>query len=220
MSSFTILVDDTDSRIQYYDNAGHSGGWAADSSGSLDKTGYTGLEYNHTLHTPSLSGASFAFPFTGMSLCSVNRTSHHICRDLGSSVSVFGIITASDVNPSNLANTWSCFVDQIPIPSFATTPLRANTNTRNLCLQNQIADGPHMLTVNVSATSTALVNVDGITYTTSDAKELDSAVAIVTNTDPSVVYGTGWSIDNTSYNAPFNQTTTIGSKVSLLFNGQ
>lgn len=66
MSLFTVLVDDTDSRIQYYDNAGHSGGWTADSSGSLDQTGYMGAEYNHTLHTTSLTGASFTFPFNGM----------------------------------------------------------------------------------------------------------------------------------------------------------
>lgn len=66
MSSFTVVVDDTDSRIQYYDNAGRIGGWAADSSGSLDHTGYTGTEYNHTLHTPSVNGASLTFPFVGM----------------------------------------------------------------------------------------------------------------------------------------------------------
>lgn len=66
MSSFTVLVDDTDSRIQYYDNAGHIGGWAADSSGSLDQVGFSGAAFNHTLHTASLSGAGLTFPFNGM----------------------------------------------------------------------------------------------------------------------------------------------------------
>lgn len=135
------------------------------------------------------------------------------CCNPGSAVTVFG--SFSDVSSTNIVATWSCFVDQIQIKTGQTIPVDANTNLRTLCEQLQIANGPHELTVNISASSTTLVNFDGIMYDTSDETELESAIVEVTDKTNRVVYGTGWFVDGA-----YNATTTIGSNMTIIFNGQ
>lgn len=122
--------------------------------------------------------------------------------------------TISNVDSKNIAVTWSCFVDQIQIKSIPSTGWY-NTNQVTLCQQSQMANGPHELTVNISAASTTLFNFDGISYYTSDATKLDHTV-IMENTDQDVVFGSGWLASGPYANA----TATIGSKMTFSFNGQ
>ena len=61
MSQRLVVVDDTDSSIQY------TGNWFADTSGSQDNVGNYGPAYQSTLHGTK-DDASLSFSFTGQFL--------------------------------------------------------------------------------------------------------------------------------------------------------
>lgn len=135
-----------------------------------------------------------------------------LTRWLGTSVHVFGTSNleyntgGQPINP-----TWTCAVDKIQIPSGE--PTRGVQNNWHLCDQPDMADGDHVLTVNVT-TAGRTFWLDHIQYTPSNDVPLDAAVVKVDNLDPSIVFDTAWRAHSAT-----NMTQTPGSKMTFNFTG-
>ncbi|KAJ6487410.1 hypothetical protein C8R47DRAFT_1047111 [Mycena vitilis] len=180
------VVDDTDPAVQY----GPSGWFIADPK-TLN-VGNLGQIYQGTSHATT-SNSTLSFPFNG------------------TSIRVLGTMMVSTVN--NVTDpTWNCFVDGTkidnPDPDFASPQ-----NNWSLCDGQAISSGSHVLTIQVQSKGQAFY-LDHLVYTPPPEETFESAVLIYSNTDPSVVFGSGWSTS-----AGQNMTNQQGSQVTLNFVG-
>jgi hypothetical protein len=182
-----VVVDDTDSNIQY------SGPWFSDSSGSQDNVGNFGPAYKSTLHGTK-ANASFSYAFSG------------------SEVTIFG--SNNLLNDSGVLDpTWECFIDKISIPS--TSPFQFPENNWAFCAQDQLVDGPHVITVNATVLKAQTFWFDSLQYVPSASVNLDQAAILVDNLDPQLQYGTGWG----ALGGTANDTGTTNSIFTFDFTG-
>ncbi|KAF9523193.1 hypothetical protein CPB83DRAFT_799670 [Crepidotus variabilis] len=139
------------------------GAWFADQS-SQDQAGNFGQPHKGTLHGTQ-SSASFSFSFSG------------------TSIEVLGANTPS----SDLK--WECFVDRISIGGTDKFPL---SNRLALCGQPLLVDGPHTLTVNVTAVNQQTFWFDRVQYTPSPNSSPENQTFFVDNSDPELQFMSGW----------------------------
>ncbi|KAG6826442.1 hypothetical protein H0H92_015769 [Tricholoma furcatifolium] len=162
-------------------------GWFAD-QGSEDNVGNYGPTYENTLHGTKENGDS-------------------------SSITVWGTTALIKIdNGTTWDPSWECFVDNVSIGS--TAPFQYPENNWVLCGSSSFSDGQHTLTLKVS-TSGNTFWFDYITYVPSPSVSLQSAVIMVQNTDPDVIYGSGWG----ALAGFANETSTVGSQVKFNFIG-
>ncbi|KAK7042231.1 hypothetical protein R3P38DRAFT_2889279 [Favolaschia claudopus] len=184
-----VVVDDTDPTIRY----GPSGWFAADPQ-KLNSLGNYGPIYNGTSHGTTTTNSSLDFPFNG------------------TSISILGTIAISTDSNNNTDPTWDCFVDKIKISNPSPT-FKFPENNWQLCDQEQISPGEHVLTIQVQSKGQAFY-LDQIIYTPLPSASYDSAVLQYKNNDPAVSYGSGWR----PWGAQ-NVTQTSGAQVALNFHG-
>ncbi|PPQ97527.1 hypothetical protein CVT26_006530 [Gymnopilus dilepis] len=164
MSQRLVVVDDTDSSIQY------TGNWFADTSGSQDNVGNYGPAYQSTLHGTK-DDASLSFSFTG------------------TKVTVLGSNNRVN-NSGTLDPSWNCFVDGSaigPTPYF-----QYAENNWSFCNKDSLSDGPHVITVNATVTSGHTFWFDSIQYVPSASDNLSQKSVLVDNHDSSLQFGSGW----------------------------
>ncbi|KAF8880026.1 hypothetical protein BD779DRAFT_1676089 [Infundibulicybe gibba] len=190
MTPRRVIVDDTDPQIQYF----NSNSWFLD-NGNLDDLGNAGAPFQHTTHSTSVNASSLSFRFKG------------------SSPQVWG--TNSVTNISGVLNpSWECFVDGVSIGS--TPPSLEEENQFRFCGGDNIADGIHTLTVNVTLSrKSEAFWFDYITYLPPASGPPESATVLVSRIDPAIVYSMGWG--TLSGYASFTQT--IGAQVTFNFTG-
>ncbi|KAF9458807.1 hypothetical protein BDZ94DRAFT_1269735 [Collybia nuda] len=138
-SARAVVIDDTDSGIRYTGQ-----GWFL-SVGSLENVGSFGPPYQHTSHGTNVTG-SLAYTFQG------------------TSVQVLGTINLAKTSVGPSDPFWECFVDNVSIN--ITRPVDYFENNWILCEQQDLADGQHELTVNVT-TAGQTFWFDRIQYTPS-----------------------------------------------------
>ncbi|KAF4614875.1 hypothetical protein D9613_002561 [Agrocybe pediades] len=164
MSARLIVVDDTDSAINYV------GPWFQDNSGSQDHNGNYGPTYLSTLHGTT-SSASLSYAFNG------------------SQIKVWG--TTNLRNDSGVLDPqWECFIDKISIG--ATAPFSAPENNWLLCEHDQLVDGPHVLTVNATVAKQQTFWFDQIQYIPSTDVPLQDKAVLVDNLDAALQFSHGW----------------------------
>ena len=206
MSHRMIVVDDTDPLFHYTEPE-----WFQD-QGSQDNLGNFGPPFQHTLHGTN-SNTSFSFSFQGVLFSHLHVSPSH-SYNTGTSIQILGtnnrVNTTSGFDPS-----WECFVDNVSIGS--TQPFQYPENNWLLCQQLQLADGPHVVTVNVTQATAAgrTFWFDDATYTPSPNLSKDQAYVLVDNLDPDIVYGAGWAPLGTTANF----TTQAGTEMSFNFTG-
>ncbi|KAH9484521.1 hypothetical protein JR316_0004003 [Psilocybe cubensis] len=167
-----IIVDDTDSRIQYIGSS-----WFQD-QGSQDNAGNFGPAYQSTLHG-TRSDASLSFSFNG------------------TKVSVYGSNNLRN-DSGVLDPTWECFIDNISIGK--TAPFQFAENNWLFCDQDGLLDGPHILTVNATVKKQQPFWFDNIQYIPSSSLSLDNAAVMVDSLDSELQYGSGWNALGTTAN--------------------
>ncbi|KAG6867677.1 hypothetical protein C0993_012485 [Termitomyces sp. T159_Od127] len=181
-----VVIDDTDTQIHYTGS-----GWFLD-QGSQDHVGNFGPTYKKTSHGTK-GNDSFSFSFDG------------------SSVTVYGTTSLKTLDNWKTFNPkWECFVDGISIG--ATKPFQFAENNWSLCEQGTIADGPHVITVNVTTTGNTFW-FDYLMFTPSPRNS--SATLLVQNTDPAILYDHSWR----KLGGTANITTKIGSVMNFDFVG-
>ncbi|KAH9480158.1 hypothetical protein JR316_0006755 [Psilocybe cubensis] len=159
-----IIIDDTDSRIQY-----SGSGWSP-TKGGQDNLGNFGAPYKDTLHGTNVDG-SLSFSFTG------------------TKVTVFG--TNNLRNDSGVLDpTWECFIDNNSIGN--TPAFQFPENNWIFCEADGLSDGPHILTVNASVKKGQTFWFDDIQYVPSSSVSLDNTEIVVNNQDSAIQYGNGW----------------------------
>ncbi|KAF7325217.1 hypothetical protein MKEN_00566000 [Mycena kentingensis (nom. inval.)] len=122
----TRIVDDTDPSIHY-----SAQGWFAADPNTL-KFGNFGPIFNITSRATTTTGANFTFAFNGTGI---------------------GVIGSLDVstNANNITDpSWTCFVDELPIPQPDPT-FPYPENNWELCRQYTLAPGAHTLRVEVTS---------------------------------------------------------------------
>ncbi|KAF7376926.1 hypothetical protein MSAN_00110400 [Mycena sanguinolenta] len=161
------VVDDTDPAIQYGPN-----GWFIADPSTLN-VGNFGPIYQDSSHATT-SNANLTFPFNG------------------TAIQVLGTIYVSTDPTTNATDpTWDCFVDDIAISNPNPT-FKYPENNWLLCEQAEIAEGSHVLTIQVQSKGHAFY-FDYLKYTPPLDTSFDTAVLLYPNTDPSVSFGSGWS---------------------------
>ncbi|TFK31633.1 hypothetical protein BDQ12DRAFT_693806, partial [Crucibulum laeve] len=158
-----VVVDDTDSSINYVGD-----GWFQD-HGSTDNSGNFGPTYQHTLHGTK-SNASLSYSFSG------------------SNIQVYG--TTAIHNNSGVLDPWfECFIDGIRIDNSSFTFVE---NNWVLCqAPKPFTDGKHELTVNITSAGTTFW-FDDIQYVPSPDVPLDTTTILIDDSDPAIVYDNQW----------------------------
>ena len=207
MSNRLVVVDDTDPNIQY------SGPWFTAQNSQLT-TGNFGPPFQSTLHGVS-NNASFSYSFSGMSrwlVCFI-ALSLVFGRFSGSQPTVLG--TSITTNASGTQDpTWECFIDNISI-GWNFSPGSENENNWVFCQNDQLLDGPHVLSMNVTVLHLQNFWFDQIQYLPSSNVPLYNSTLRVDSSDPAVQYSSGWteSLDIV------NLTQSAGSTVTFQFFG-
>ncbi|KAK1227534.1 hypothetical protein PQX77_009441 [Marasmius sp. AFHP31] len=198
-----VVVDDTDTRIQY------TGTWSPD-VGSFDDIGIFGAPYNHTMHGTNSNGASFSFTFEG-EFVQVRGAKDNRRYNRPQN-------TISDDNAA-LAK-WTCQVDGSPIRNTNYRGYMHDVTNLLLCEQGRLSRGQHTLTVNVNIENpdTQTWWLDKVEYVPLPTANLANEVLKIDGSDPSMRYdnGTGnWR----SIAGLFNGTGTTGASMNFQFNG-
>ncbi|KAF7314013.1 hypothetical protein HMN09_00559800 [Mycena chlorophos] len=178
------IVDDADPSIQY----GSQGWFMADPTTLTG--GNFGPIYNGTTHATK-SNATLSYAFSGTSM------------------SVYGTIAI--VNNTGVVDpTWSCLVDGV---AMSTSTFAFFENHWQLCSQDTLAVGSHVLDVQVHSSGTPFY-VDFLAYTPLANDTFESAVLVYESTDEAVSFSSGWT-DLGGENA----TQSAGASVALNFHG-
>ncbi|KAF8954756.1 hypothetical protein BDZ97DRAFT_1862956 [Flammula alnicola] len=164
----------------------YSGQWIAD-QGSKDNNGNYGAPYLRTMHYTKGTG-SFSYSFHG------------------TYVGVIGA-TMDSSNPSR-----DCFIDGVKIESAV---LSAAENRVTQCQQYGLSDGPHVITLTVTAPNPSFYWFDFLFYIPSASVSLDNAAIFINTGDPAMQFGTGW-----AQYAPGYITRQQSSVYSMDFNGE
>ncbi|KIJ32452.1 hypothetical protein M422DRAFT_184512, partial [Sphaerobolus stellatus SS14] len=181
-----IMVDDTDSDIRY------TGSWVLDQTGDLNSRGNFGPVYRNSVHSAN-TDASFSYSFNGTSIGIWG--SNNIANNSG-------VITPS----------WACYIDNIKMPD--RDPFQFFENNWLLCTQDNLVDGPHELTVNVSTTGQQFY-FDYIGYFPSSTVSLSSKTLNVDHLDPAIQYGAGWQ----ALGSTADMTSVAGTELTFEFIG-
>lgn len=148
-------------------------------------------------------------------MVSFNGTTVHHCLTtpcVGSSLFVTGSINIR--NDSGVVTpAYKCFVDLIQIPNG--DQFQFFENNWNLCSQDDLVDGPHVLTINVTTAGQEFL-FDSIQYKPSPGAPLYDKVIKLNHMDPDIQYGAGWG----PLGSTANMTGHTGSEVSLNFIGE
>ena len=207
MSNRLVLVDDTNSNIQY------SGPWFTVQNTQLS-TGTNGPPFQNTLHGVNVN-ASFSYSFSGMSrwlVCFIVLSLVY-GRFLGSQVIVLG--TSITTNASGTQDpTWECFVDNISIGWHISKG--AGTENNWVFCESDLQDGHHVLTTNVTVLHQQAFWFDQIQYIPSSNVSLDNSTVRVDSSDPAVQYSSGW----IELDGIVNLTQIAGSTVTYEFFGR
>ena len=135
---------------------------------------------------------------------------------LGTSVRVFG--TSNLLNNSGVLDpTWDCFVDNIS--KGKTQPFEWPENNWMFCEEENLMDGPHTLTVNVTVMQAQPFLFDDIQYVPSASVSLEDAAVRVDSSDSELQYGAGWITVDGSTNSKAIMTRQVGSNVTFHFFG-
>ncbi|KAF7376853.1 hypothetical protein MSAN_00102800 [Mycena sanguinolenta] len=184
-----LIVDDTDLDIQYEPN-----GWFVADPSTLTAGNY-GPIYKESSHATT-SNASLTFSFNG------------------TEIEVRGTIKISKNSTTNVTDpTWDCFVDgekiSNPDPTF-----QLPQNNWLLCEQSTLAEGSHVLTVQVQSKGRPFY-FDYLKYMPPPDASFETAVLCYPNTDPSLSFSSGWRslVDGAKV------TNEYGSQVTLSFQG-
>ncbi|KAF8808416.1 hypothetical protein BYT27DRAFT_7096793 [Phlegmacium glaucopus] len=166
MSQRQVIVDDTNPDIQY------SGPWFLVQNTQLN-TGNFGTPFQNTLHGVNVD-ANFSYAFNG------------------SAVTVMG--TSITTNTSGTQDpTWECFVDNKSIGWNTVLPY-VEMNNWIFCQDNQLQDGPHVLTVGAKVANQNTFWFDQIQYLPSANVSLDQSILRIDSTNPELVYDSGWRV--------------------------
>ncbi|PPR02071.1 hypothetical protein CVT24_011170 [Panaeolus cyanescens] len=187
-----VVVDDTNSLISYEGSS-----WFVDNTGSHDSKGNFGPVFNKTLHA-TVQNTTFSFPYNG------------------SAITVFGTNNLQNVS-GVLDPQWQCFVDNVPLVSNYTINVQNNWKLCDVPPGVNIADGPHVLTVNVTVKQSQTFYFDRLTYLPSSTVRRDDKVIAIENFDPELIYDSHWEPWGPGLLA--NITQQPGSKVTFYFSG-
>jgi hypothetical protein len=105
------------------------------------------------------------------------------------------MIVGSNLNTNSTGVTWQCHIDGVLMTSILPT-----TPENNLLLcepsgnQLDLTDGPHVITVNVTASDVRVFWFDYIQYIPSASVPLDHVALSIDAGYPQFQYGTGWGI--------------------------
>ncbi|KAF8912159.1 hypothetical protein CPB84DRAFT_1820827 [Gymnopilus junonius] len=185
--ALSVLVDDTDSGIQYI------GSWFAD-TGTLDNMGNFGPPYKSTLHGIKSDG-SFSYNFQG------------------TQVVITGTVQFPAPSGSNSSNpSWVCTVDGNTIPSHIYNIVE---NRLDLCDTDGLSDGTHNITVQATSANQQTFWFDYIQYIPSVTVNLANSDLSIPAADSQINYGPGWEAHSpgqitsqTGSTASFNFTGT------------
>lgn len=97
----------------------------------------------------------------------------------------------------------------------ATTPFQFPENNWVFCEQDQLIDGPHVLTVNATVAKQQTFWFDQINYIPSASVPLDGKAILVDNHDAALQFGDGW----VSLGGTANMTTKPNSILTFDFVG-
>ncbi|KAF9532761.1 hypothetical protein CPB83DRAFT_580455 [Crepidotus variabilis] len=183
-----VLVDDTSQDINYVGSS-----WFADSTGSYDSAGNFGAPYRSTLHG-TRANSSLSFEFTGTEVAILGTTS--VRNDSGV------------IDPQ-----LQCFVDNISIG--VQQPFAYTENNWCLCKIENLVDGHHTITANVTVMKNQTFWFDRIEYKPSEEHNLAEQAISISNADPALRYGSGWS----NLGGFTNITTKKGSSLQYEFYG-
>ena len=87
---------------------------------------------------------------------------------------------------------WSCSVDGVNINSTLPSRFLYPGNNWEFCSSNTLTGGPHMMTVNATATNNQTFWFDRIEYAPSSSVSLQNKSIMITWNDPAISYGSGW----------------------------
>ncbi|KAK7030982.1 hypothetical protein VNI00_010209 [Paramarasmius palmivorus] len=202
-----IIVDDTDSRVQYI------GDWALD-IGSFDNLGTFGPPYNHTLHGTKQDGASFLFDFEG-EFIQIRGAKDN--RKLPPDPELFPLENVT------LLAKWSCQVDGGAITRYSYYNDTNYMTHAVLCEQGHLSRQKHTLnlTVIIDDPDTQMFWVDEIEYQPFDGADLQNEVLKIDSSDPSIRYDNssrGWYTDG-GLGIMLNSTGSAGSTMTISFTG-
>ncbi|KAF8802696.1 hypothetical protein BYT27DRAFT_7172525 [Phlegmacium glaucopus] len=171
-------------------NISYSGRWFT-AQNTQDPDNY-GIPFQSTLHGVNFD-ANLSFPFSG------------------SSVVVFG--TSITTNASTHFPTWECFIDNKTIGSKdSCEPAR---NYCIFCQNDQLQDGPHVLSVRVKVVNEQTFWFDQIQYIPSSNVSLDQSLLRIDSSDPTIQYSAAWQ----SGPDIVNYTQIAGSSLTYEFSG-
>jgi len=147
------------------------------------------------------------------SLSSTTLVRWALIYPLGTKVKVHG----SNTMPNNPV-AWECFVDEISIG--AAGNMADVDNNWLFCEQDQLLDGPHILTLNVTVAS-QIVWFDQIQYVPSANDPLDQKAVLIDNMDSEVLlgFGEGWTSDGPGGGHVSNMTTHPNAIFKYQFTG-
>lgn len=193
------MVDDSDPDIRY------TGEWSQDTDNSSATVDFN-TTYMHTLHTMKTNG-SIAYTFQGNPFHSNYISDYSLICILGTSFGVFGGLDEWENPPS-----WECFVDNIRLG--AAKLASGFRDSLVLCEGQDLLDGQHKIAVNFTMSGNTFW-VDFIQYTPSPSLSLETAVMVIENDDPGIVFDSDWQ----SYSTMANWTNSTGSTMTLQFTG-
>ena len=210
MSSPLILIDDTNSTIQY------SGPWFEVENTQIN-TGAFGPPFQNTLHGVTVN-ANFSFPFSGMYRLIywfAFELSHSIVIS-GSAVLVYGTSITTNVSGTQ-DPTWECFIDNTSIGS-SSAP---STSENNWILcgggPSQFQDGPHLLTVKANVSNQQTFWFDQIQYAPSASVSRNQPLLRIDSSDSAIQYSSGWESLVQLINASYTQIS--GASLTYQFSG-
>ena len=218
MSSPFIIIDDTNSSIQY------SGPWFEIKNTQVN-TGSYGRPFLDSLHGVNVT-AYFSFHFSGISCfyCTdLLSTPLTVSSFLGSAVLVYG--TSITTNASGTQDpTWECFIDNTSI-GYSPAP---STSENNWILcgggPSQFQDGSHLLTVKTNVSNQQNFWFDHIQYAPSASVSLNQSFLRIDSSDSIIQYSSGWqssdeSISYTQFSQNTSYTQITGSTLTYQFFG-
>ena len=220
MSSPFVLIDDTNSSIQY------SGSWFEIKNTQIN-TGSYGRPFQDTLHGVNVT-AYFSFPFSGISsLLFTDLLSSPLTGTLssfsGSGVIVYG--TSITTNASGTQDpTWECFIDNTSI-GWSPAP---STSENNWILcgggPGQFQDGHHLLTVKANVSNHQTFWFDHIQYAPSAGVSQNQSLLRIDSSDSAIQYSSGWQSSNepisyTQFSENTSYTQISGATLTYQFFG-
>ncbi|KAG6855899.1 hypothetical protein H0H87_009579 [Tephrocybe sp. NHM501043] len=188
-----VILDDTDSRIQY------AGDWVL------------------STRNPILGAEEFGSIYEGTTHGLMGRPGGLTVTFEGKSVTVLGSFTATSVE---LGSDIICSVDDSTV-HYNSHPSTGNNQV--LCTSEELEDGEHVLLVQFtksSGTDTAQFWFDRLQYLPHNSGTVpDGTRQLVLPNDPGLVFSSGWEEASTGFSGMERRTNVNGSKLTFAFQG-